>query len=310
MLVAERVRMPKSNNARAPALRVILDRSAFHGERFDLLNASPLRHLTSARIVEVYLTQVFLNETLTAYGSRKPVAWRQHLAFALDVCNGGIFLDKYDIWREELVMGRGPFARRLLPERESKRYDSRPEVVALLRAAAETGDLDRLWIDSKIERDESYNKSVNQQEISERIRKEAKARLGAKPTQADLAGYPYKQFRRTELIRTGRHLMSVVTPRPRTLANQWALAPLRFPYYTAFVDGFLYNGYYAALEQGKRIDRNAQADYEQLAYLTWADLVVSNDASFFTHAFDAIWKGRGKRMESAESFVKLLERLA
>jgi hypothetical protein len=303
--------MPTSTRARALAFRVILDRSAFHGERFDLLNASPLRRLTSAGVVEVYLTPVFLNETLTAYGSRSPVRWQHHLAFALDVCNGGIFLDKNDIWREELVMGRGPFARRLLPERASKRYDSRPELVAVLRAAAETGDLDRLWIDSKIERDESYNKSVNQQEISEGIRKEAKARLGTKPTPTDLAGYPFKKFRRTELIRTGRHLMSVVTPRrPRTLAHQWALAPLRFPYYTAFVDGFLYNGYYAALEQRERIDRNAQADYEQLAYLTWADLVVSNDASFFTHAFDAIWRGRGKRLESAETFVKLLERLA
>jgi hypothetical protein len=40
---------------------------------------------------------VFLNETLTAYGSRKPSEWKEHLNFALDLA-GGIFLDRADIF--------------------------------------------------------------------------------------------------------------------------------------------------------------------------------------------------------------------
>ncbi len=208
-------------------------------------------------------------------------------------------------------MGRGPLARRLLPEKPSKRYDSRPRLVARLRAAAETGDLEREWVESQRERDEDYQKSVNQKSISKEIRAEAKARLGAKPTQADLANYPFERFRCTEMVRTGRHLMSLVAPhRPAPLADQWARAPERFAFYTAFVEGFMYNGYHAALEQRENIDRNAQADYEQLAYLQWADLVVSNDTKFYTRAFDTLWKPRGKRLESAESFVALIERLA
>lgn len=57
-------------------------------------------------------------------------------------------LDKLEIWREELVMGRGPFARCLLPEKPSKTYRSRSEFIARLREAANTGDLYREWIDS------------------------------------------------------------------------------------------------------------------------------------------------------------------
>lgn len=259
----------------------------------------------------MFLTPVFLNETLTAYGAKRPVEWRQHLTYALDVCNGGLFLEKTDIWREELVMGRGRLARHLLPEKPSRRYDSRPSLIARLRAVAETGDLEQEWVHSQEERDEDYNKSVNQQTISKDIRMEAKARLGAKPSQADLANYPFERFRSTEMIRTGRHLMSLVAPhRAAPLADQWARAPERFSFYTAFVEGLMYNGYFAALEQQERIDRNAQADYEQLAYLQWADLVVSNDTKFFTRAFETIWRPRGKRLESAESFVALLERLA
>jgi hypothetical protein len=86
--------------------------------------------------------------------------------------------------------------------------------------------------------------------------------------------------------------------------------PARFPFYTAFVEGLLYSLWYAAVEHGKPIDDNAQADYEQLAYLTWADVFVSNDMKFQREAFNEIWRPRGKRFESAESFSQLMQRLS
>jgi hypothetical protein len=72
----------------------------------------------------------------------------------------------------------------------------------------------------------------------------------------------------------------------------------------------LYSGYYAAIEHNRPIDRNAQADFEQLAYLIWADIVVSNDEGFYRSAFQTLWAPRGKRMESAQSFAALLQALA
>ena len=98
--------------------------------------------------------------------------------------------------------------------------------------------------------------------------------------------------------------------RTKSLAEQWARCPERFPYYSAFVEGLLYSGYYAAVRHNDPIDENAQADYEQLAYLTWADIVVSNDRRFFRRAFEEIWKPRGKRLETAESFSELANRIA
>jgi hypothetical protein len=61
------------------------------------------------------------------------------------------------------------------------------------------------------------------------------------------------------------------------------------------------------MEHNGRLDGNEQADYEQLAHLIWADVVVSDDEAFFRRAFDVLWKPRGKRMESAQSFAELLE---
>jgi hypothetical protein len=94
------------------------------------------------------------------------------------------------------------------------------------------------------------------------------------------------------------------------LADLWEADPEEYPYYTAFVEGFVYSQYYAAIEHNKPMDGNAQADFEQLAYLTWSDIVVSDDEGFFRSAFDTIWKPRGKIMESAARFAARLGDIA
>jgi hypothetical protein len=86
--------------------------------------------------------------------------------------------------------------------------------------------------------------------------------------------------------------------------------PARYPYYSAFIEGALYAGYYAAIEHNLPLDMNAQADYEQLASLTWADVVVSNEQRFFASAFKTIWAPRGKRMVTASEFARLMRALA
>ena len=260
-------------------MRVIFDRSAFHGDNFGALQASPLLTLTRRGTVKVFLTPVFLNETLTAYGSKRPVQWQQHLSYALDACNGGIFLDKMDIWHEELVMGRGRLARHLMPEKPKRDYDSRPRFVAKLREVAATGDLNREWVDSQAERDEAYQKSVKQKAISAEVRQEAVDRLGGTPTPEDLAKYPFSAFRATELIRSGAHLMSLVDARRTSaLMDQWARAPDDFPFFTAFVEGLLYNGYYATLSVWIAMRRRTMSSSRICYGRTWSSPTTRNSS--------------------------------
>jgi hypothetical protein len=293
-------------------MRVIFDRSAFHRERFAELAASPLRQLVARNRVVITHTPVFLDETLSSFGSTRAGAkWQAHLAFALDICNGGIFLDKEQIWHNELVYGRGPFARYRLPERPSKNYGSRPRLIATLRRKIETGDVSKEWAESAAMREDTQKKKNNQKAISRDVRTEVAEALRERRVIGSVKDYLFPQFRKSEFVRTGRLLMDVVdTRRAGALADQWEHCPTRFPFYSAFVEGFLYHGYYAAVEHNKRLDRNAQADYEQLAYLTWADLVVSDDEGFFRDAFEAIWRPRSKRLESSASFAELMQRLA
>jgi hypothetical protein len=71
-------------------MKIIFDRSAFHGSSFDLLQRSRLLQLTKERKVFVFHTSVFLDETLRMCQGRKEELARQG-PFLLSICNGGWF---------------------------------------------------------------------------------------------------------------------------------------------------------------------------------------------------------------------------
>jgi hypothetical protein len=290
-------------------MRVIFDRSSFHGERFELLSSSPLRRLAAQRRVEVFHTTTFLDELIQSYGSAKATAsWREHLKFAVQICNGGIFLTPHEIWRGELVDGRGTTARYLIPLQETEEHQSFMGLLGILLRTAETGDLSREWSDSEGERAETRLKKGKQLALFREAREAvAQARRQGR-IRGPLRSYPFSEYRHSVFTRNGRSLMRLVDKeRAGELADLWESNPEEFPYYTAFVEGLVYSQYYAAIEHNGRLDGNEQADYEQLAFLTWADVVVSDDRAFFRSAFDTLWKPRGKRLDSAATFAALLE---
>jgi hypothetical protein len=220
-------------------------------------------------------------------------------------------LDREEIWHDELVAGAGPFARHLLPERPNKNYNSRLQLVDMLRQKAISGDVSKEWAASEQMRKDAGVKRNNQRAIAAEIRQTVSTALRERRVTGSTREFPFSKFKKRDLIRTGRQLMDLVDKeRQGSVVALWVQNPARYPFYSAFVEGFLYAGYYAAAEHNHPLDRNAQADYELLAYLTWADLVVSNDRGFFQRAFETIWKPRGKRLESAETFADLLGRLA
>lgn len=288
-------------------MRVIFDRSAFHGENFTKLVNSPLRRLVERGLVTVLHTPIFLEETIQSHenGSEE---WKDHLNFALDVCNGGFFLTKDEIWRNELVRGQGPHARNLFPVRGNRHLRSLSAFTQDLRNLTSSKELRELWNGGLLEREETQQRKNNQRDLFSEIREEVSAARREGRLRGNLKKYTFAQFRSSELACTASLFMSLVdSRRSGALASQWTKNPDRFPFYTAFMEGILYSAYYAMIEHNLALDRNAQADFEQLAYLLWADVVVSNDERFFKSTFQAIWKPRRKHMKAANEFVALLQ---
>ena len=265
-------------------------------------------HLVRRNEVQVYHTQLFLEETITSYESQGATGeWRDHLRFALDICNGGIFLRPSQLWHEEIVRGRRTSAMRLLPTRRHRDYGSSPDLVRELRQLSKTGDLSAEYRDSMQERAELFQKKKAQRAIAGDMRRDIENALRDRRLTVPLSTAKFEDTISQALIETGKQIMRQVDARRAVaLGEMWAKRPADFPFYTAFVEGLIYHQFHAMFEHNKKIDVNAQADYEQLAYLLWADVFVSNDAKFQRDAFDTLWKPRGKHMETVESFASLL----
>ena len=283
-------------------MRVIFDRSSFHGGRFKTLVDSPLRSLVKSGQLKVFLTPVFIEETLNQYGSaRAGDDWREHLKFAVETCNGGVLLDKTEIWRNELVSGEGAAARYLRPERSTRRYGkSRAEVLARLLEIADTADMDEAWQASANEREEVQQKKNNQRELYVKIR----GMVSEAMRHNSYARSSWKDYTGADFLKVGRYLMKLVDKRRQIeLGDVWERDPWHYPHYSAFIQGLMYAIFHAAEKPNEKIDRNSQADYEQLAYLTGVDAIVSNDEKFLGQAFNTIWAPRNKRFFTTQQFV-------
>lgn len=272
-----------------------------------------MRRLTADNRVVVYHTPIFLDETISQYGSaRKNGEWRRHLKFAIDTCNGGLYLSRAEIWHEELAAGRGRSARYLFPSRPTRCYRrSQQGWKDQLLVVAETDDLSEEWKASAAEREDTNQKKNNQKAIFRTVRQEVAQAIRDRRVVGALAQPSYSQYRRSEFMRMGRLLMDLIDDRRAgSLADMWARDSDNFPFYSAFVEGVVYSAFYAAVQHNEPLDRNSQADFEQLAYLTWADMFISDDQRFLRCAFEAIWKPRGKRLLTADEFAALLHAIA
>ena len=285
-------------------MRVIFDRSSFHGELFKTLTDSPLRDLVKRRCIEVLLTPVFISETVEQYGSESKVGrdWREHLKFAAEICNGGVFLATREIWHDELVCGRGTEARHSFPEYRTKRYGrSRADVLSQLIEIANTDDLDNPWQAGAAGREEIHRKKDQLRARYSQVRAQVSEALSRKA----YAHSTWPEYLRNDFITVGRGLMRQVhKTRSAELGDVWARDPHRYPFYSAFVEGFMYALFHAGEVHNVKLDRNSQADYEQLAFLTRADIIVSDERNFMKHAFDALWAHRGKRFLTAQQFAE------
>ena len=284
-------------------LRVIFDRSAFHGDRFTRLQASPLLSLTRQRRLLVHHTPVLLNETFAMYRNQAEQL-RQQLPFILEVCNGGWFLDRDALWRAELTENRGLRAHVFVRSKDRRLVETR-----LAREVSGSGGFSNLRA-AQPEEDEKREKQAAQRDLFVRMRE--KVATGRKRLRLLMnTGPSAQEFIRSGLAEFGRELIDkhVQTQDKEDTYRRWVGGRASYPYFTAFVEGMLYAMHHAMAEPNSRIDPNAQVDIELLTYLNHADLVVSDDARFFKEAFSCLWGSQRKALMTSAEFVAFLGHL-
>ena len=280
-------------------IRVLFDRSSFHEANFDLLHASRLKVLCDRNVLSVIHTPVFLEETLQLYGTNRAEFSRQ-IPFLLNICNGGVFRDKGEIWNSELIENLQLKADIFLPAaRRAALFKSMRDCSLDIEFEA-TGE----------ERAGQRQNRANQRDIFNDMRSEFSKNLSVNSLNFP-HHYSFLTFREAEIRFVGRLMIERLVNGVDTelILERWARSIDSYPFVTAFAEGMTYSIFYAMFRPNARIDMNAQPDFEILSYLLQADVIVSGDTRFFQDAFNELWKPRGKNLFSPIEFIDFLNKL-
>lgn len=283
-------------------LRITFDRSAFHGERFAQLRESGIIQLVSQGKLEVVHTGVLLTETLELYKRHdRRDELREQIDFLHEVCNGGIFRDSVDIWTDELIHDFALGTPCLTTNEEETRIWQR--AMKGIRQASWSH-----WQATRPMRDQEFVKKAKQRAIYAEIRKGVAEKSKGQRLGMALSSYTFEEHRRLTFDLLGRDVIQgqFVSRCIEEVQDRWCANKSLYPYFTSFVEGLLYAGYYAAVKHNSRIDDNSQADIDLLTFLNYADIVISCDTRFFTAAFHALWKPKGRTLLSPENLAGFL----
>lgn len=293
---------------------MIFDLSAFAREKLERLMSCGLLALCQKRQVLVPHTPTFVVELLGGFtGQSFHEGSRLELKFALDICNGGLFEDRDEIFRDEIARGRGKNARVRMPARPNRFQVSENTVIERLRDVTRTGDISWFLDTSQALRQKAIFGQKNAKRTAIDMREEVaqgKSRLPRTKT-SEIPESVFRASVRAERVRLGRQLILRENWRGAAgYADKWASMPDGYPFFTLFVDSILFQYFIAMMYPAEKIDINAQKDLEVLLYLSHADAVVSDDNKFFRSAFEMLWLPKGKRMFGSEEFAELCTRLS
>ena len=283
--------------------RILFDRSAFHRANFDRLARSDVLRFVKSGAIKVHHTHILLEETVGMYlKERNRPELKRQLPFLLDLCNGKWFKDREEIWQVELV--------------KDGRKDANLFVREDVRRVTEQTMRDRILKDGEFpelmaglgEKHAEREKEQSQHSMFSSLRNEISTLRKNLRSPKEKAIPKFADFKRHHIDKIGFDMVSKHTGvrDVHAVYKRWRTNKKQYPFFTTFMEGYLYQAYFSMVEVNKRLDPHAQADIEQLSYLNRADIVVSCDAGFMKEAFNVLWAPKGKSFLTTEEFLRAL----
>lgn len=279
-------------------LRILIDRSALHGDGFEKLVAANLLGAAKRTYISIGLTPILLTETMRLW---ERVDNRQILRRQLPILiemPAVWFRSSAEIWERELVRNElGP----------ATAFSAPKEIAQQKSVLRSDQGLTEVFLESARARFEEQERKTRlcaiRKEMRQAIGKQLKALRGQKLEKDGFAPFQAKMIDEigAELI-----VKFYASRRHSEIARRWSRNKEKYRYFTSFVRGYLYDAFYACAELNSPIDRNAQDDYEQLCYLNDSDVMVTSDLRFMASAFEELWRPKGKQLWSIDKLVAFL----
>jgi hypothetical protein len=268
--------------------RILFDRSIFHKEKFELLKTSSLTRQVKHNNIRVFFTSTFIEETLTRSLDNMG-EFASHWNFIISLQGAKWFKPGDQIVEIELSNNI-----------EGEYYYLVPKglIRFLLRNVKD-------FIAGKLS--ESEFKS-----IAEEVDKNKKDRQEFRKLRVDSrsevkpGNYNFDEYveSNAELF-IEKSLTRNHEDSPKSL-DTWRKHRAQCRFTELFLRAWLSTVFLPLSNHTLRVDLNDSTDAEQLAYMTWADTMISDDTRFMKAAFDLLFQGTGKKILTLREFLEYL----
>lgn len=271
--------------------RVLFDRSIFHKESFGILRKSSLAKTVSADKIRLLYTPLFIEETLQ-YGLKDQSRFKEQWRFITSLNNARWFKYTNEIIALELgghISGRKYYLQPMA--RIQKSINDAPEVMSgtvlpeIFSAASD-----------EMKRNDTIRHLLRQERIT--LRK----------------SHPLQNFdfewlfeKQAEwYIQNG--LMKWHSGSQGYL-NVWRKNRVKCRFTESHIRATLAILFLPIVDHQLKIDINDKSDAEQLAFLEWGDIFVSNDKKFVQDAFNLLYGNSSKRLMTLNDFLLFVEKV-
>lgn len=292
--------------------RVVFDRSAFHGEGFDLLRSSRLLELASCGYLRVYHPWALLEETVKLETTGKPghpELMRVQSAFLLSICEGLLRRIPEAIYAE--LRGHVSSCLHMTVGEDHFVCDAFRRIVA-----GEGQPADRDYALGELRKHE--NRKLGFGEVRDRIYAESLRKvtaIDAPPVEHLRSPRVFEWFWSNRGVEIGADFVRTKLPlysrcgadEADELAERWAAGTHAYPITTTHARAIAYLFYTARVGPRRNHDKNDMEDLNYVTSALAAEVLVTADRRFMTSCFGAVHGETGPRLVYPEQFIAGIE---
>jgi hypothetical protein len=269
--------------------KIILDRSIFHGEKFNKLMGSKLSYLVKRNKLKLFFTPIFLEETFNYLLTDKNT-FQDQWNFLISINKTKWFENAEKIVAIELGNKSKEHGYYLKPINDiNKIIGGCSNFINLQTPPKEFDDtLDEI-------------KKVREFRIQHRQTRLI-LRNSVPPGNYNLDQYFEENV--DWFIENG--LMKYHTDSLDYLKN-WRTNRRIYKFTNSYIKAWFATILLPVLNKSMAVDENDRADAEQLAFLLWVDIIVSDDTKFMKKCFELLYLGTGKKFMTLREFLIFLE---
>ncbi len=268
----------------------LFDRSIFHGDKFEHLVQSSLLRLVKSNTVRIYFTPTFIEETLQ-FGLKHRAELEQQLKLLFSLNSVHWFRPTESVIKAELGLEYSQSLYYLLTDEE---------IASHIYGAYS-------YIVGKFPQDilnEAKSEIARNKAIRERFRIQRLALRKKVPYKK----YDFDSFFEDHVEWLIQEGLMKYHPNSANYLLRWRGSREFCKFTEQYLKGWMSTIFLPLVNRSLPVQSNDRADATQLAYLTWADAIVSDDMKFMKEAFQLL-HSPPKQFFDLTSFIQYLSKL-